>query len=72
VSGCRVQLSAERASTDPKVFTRIRMHFVITGQRLDAQAVARAVALSHERYCSATAMLAKTAQIEVSHEIVAA
>ena len=64
VTGCRVQVSAERASTDPKVFTRMRTHFVITGQQLDAQAVARAVALSHEKYCSATAMLAKTAQIE--------
>ena len=70
VTGCRVQVSAERASTDPKVFTRIRMHFVITGLRLDAQAVARAVAMSHEKYCSATAMLAKTAQIEVTHEVV--
>jgi putative redox protein len=71
VSGCRVQLSAERASTDPKVFTRIRMHFVISGRNLDARAVERAVALSHEKYCSATAMLAHTAQIEVSHEVVA-
>ena len=70
VTGCRVKVSAERASTDPKVFTRIGMHFIITGQRLDAQAVARAVALSHEKYCSATAMLAKTAQIEVTHEVV--
>ena len=69
VSGCRVQLSAERAGTDPKVFTKIRMHFVVSGRELDAQAVARAVALSHEKYCSATAMLAKTAQIEVSHEV---
>ena len=69
VTGCRVQLSAERASTDPKVFTRIGMHFTVTGQRLDAQAVARAVALSHEKYCSATAMLAKTAQIDVTHEV---
>jgi putative redox protein len=72
VSGCRVQISAERAATDPKVFTTIRMHFVVSGRQLDAQAVARAVALSHEKYCSATAMLAKTAQIEVSHEVVAA
>ncbi len=71
VSGCRVQLSAERADSDPKVFTRIRMHFVISGRQLDAQAVARAVALSHEKYCSATAMLAKTALIDVSHEVVA-
>ena len=72
VAGCRVKLSAERASTDPKVFTRIGMHFIVSGQKLDAQAVARAVALSHEKYCSATAMLAKTAQIEISHELVAA
>jgi putative redox protein len=72
VTGCQVRLSADRAGTDPKVFTRIRMHFVVTGRELDAQAVSRAVTLSHEKYCSATAMLAKTAQIEVSHEIVAA
>jgi putative redox protein len=72
VSACRVQLSAERASTDPKVFTRIRMHFVISGRNLDARAVERAVALSHEKYCSATAMLSHTAKIEVSHEVVAA
>ena len=72
VTGCRVQVSAERASTDPKVFTRIRMHFVVTGQQLDSVAVARAVALSHEKYCSATAMLAKTAQIEITHEVVSA
>jgi putative redox protein len=72
VSGCRVQLSADRAATDPKVFTRIRMHFVISGRDLDARAVERAVALSHEKYCSATAMLSHTAQIEVSHEVVAA
>ena len=72
VSGCRVQLSADRAATDPKVFTRIRMHFVISGRDLDARAVDRAVALSHEKYCSATAMLSHTAQIEVSHEVVAA
>ena len=72
VSGCRVQLSADRAATDPKVFTRIRMHFVISGRDLDARAVERAVALSHEKYCSATAMLSHTAQIEVSHEVIAA
>jgi putative redox protein len=72
VTGCRVQLDAERAATDPKVFTRVRMHFVVAGRTLDAAAVARAVALSHEKYCSATAMLAKTAAVEVSHEVVAA
>jgi putative redox protein len=69
VTGCRLKLSAERATTDPKVFTRINMHFVITGRQLNADAVARAVALSHEKYCSATAMLAKTAEITVSHEV---
>jgi putative redox protein len=69
VSGCRVTLNADRAATDPKVFTRIRMHFVISGHQLDARAVERAVTLSHEKYCSATAMLAHSAQIEVSHEV---
>ncbi|MDH4060590.1 MAG: OsmC family protein [Aquincola sp.] len=72
VTGCRVKLSAERAATDPKVFTRIGMHFTVTGRDLKADAVARAVTLSHEKYCSATAMLGKTAEIVVSHEIVAA
>jgi putative redox protein len=72
VRGCSVKLEAERATTDPKVFTRIHMHFVVSGVQLNAEAVARAVALSHEKYCSATAMLAKTAEISVSHEIVAA
>jgi putative redox protein len=72
VTGCRVQLSADRADKDPKVFTRIGMHFVVTGRDLSGDAVARAIALSHEKYCSATAMLAQTARIEISHEIVAA
>jgi putative redox protein len=72
VRGCSVKLDAERAPSDPKVFTRIHMHFTVSGHDLSADAVARAVALSHEKYCSATIMLAKTAQITVSHEIVAA
>jgi putative redox protein len=72
VTGCRVKVSAERAPVDPKVFTRINMHFVVAGRALDTQAVARAVSLSHEKYCSATTMLAKTAQITVSHEVVEA
>jgi putative redox protein len=71
VRGCTVKLSAERAPSDPKVFTRIHMHFVVSGHQLNADAVARAVALSHEKYCSATAMLAKTAQVTTSHELVA-
>lgn len=69
VTGCRVKLSAERAATDPKVFTRIHMQFVVSGRALNADAVARAVALSHEKYCSATAMLAKTAEITVGHDV---
>jgi putative redox protein len=71
VSGCSVKLEAERATTDPKVFTRIRMHFTVSGRNLPDEAVVRAIALSKEKYCSATAMLAKTAEISVSHEIVA-
>ena len=71
VRGCTVRLQAERAPSDPKVFTRIHMHFVVSGHQLSADAVARAVALSHEKYCSATAMLAKTAQVTTSHELVA-
>lgn len=72
VRGCSVKLSAERASTDPKVFTRIHMHYVVSGRDLSASAVERAIALSHERYCSASIMLGKTAEISASHEIVAA
>jgi putative redox protein len=72
VTGCRVKVSAERAPTDPKVFTRIHMHFIVSGRDLSADAVARAVALSHEKYCSASIMLAKTAEIITSHEVVAA
>lgn len=70
VRGCSVKLDAERAPSDPKVFTHIRMHFTVSGHGLNPEAVARAVALSHEKYCSATIMLAKTAQITVSHDIV--
>jgi putative redox protein len=72
VTGCKLKMSAERATTDPKVFTRIQMHFVVSGRQLNADAVARAVTLSREKYCSATAMLAKTAEIAVSHEVVEA
>ncbi|MFG5407794.1 OsmC family protein [Piscinibacter sakaiensis] len=69
VSGCEVSLRSERAATDPKVFTRIHMHFVVTGRDLPEAAVARAIELSHEKYCSASIMLAKTAEITTSHEI---
>ncbi len=70
VRGCRVKVDAERAPTDPKVFTRIALHFVVTGRALDARAVERAIALSHEKYCSATIMLGKTAEVVTSFEIV--
>jgi putative redox protein len=70
VRGCEVKLSAERAATDPKVFTRIHMQFVVRGRGLPPAVVERAVALSHEKYCSASAMLAKTAQITTGVEIV--
>lgn len=70
VRGCQIRIQADRADVDPKVFTRIHMHFVVTGRALPATAVERAIALSHERYCSASIMLGKTAQITTSHEIV--
>ena len=70
VSGCQVKVNAERAAQDPKVFTHIRMHFIVSGKNLPAAAVERAIALSHERYCSASIMLAKTAEITTSFEIV--
>jgi putative redox protein len=69
VHGCQVKLTSERAETDPKVFTRIHMHFVVTGRALDPAVVERAIALSHEKYCSASIMLAKTAQITTSFEV---
>jgi putative redox protein len=71
VHGCQVRLSAERAGSEPKVFTRIHMHYVVSGRDLPAAAVERAIALSHERYCSASIMLGKTAEITTSHELVA-
>jgi putative redox protein len=69
VRGCRVQMTSERAPTDPKVFTKIHMHFVVTGVGLDEAVVGRAVQLSHEKYCSASIMLGKTAEITTSVEI---
>ncbi len=70
VRGCSVKLSSERAGTDPKVFTRIHMHFVVTGTGLTPQVVERAIALSHDKYCSASIMLGKTAEITTSFEVV--
>jgi putative redox protein len=70
VQGCTVKLTAERAETEPKVFTKIHMHFTVTGKGVPAMAVERAVAMSHEKYCSASIMLAKTADITTSFELV--
>ena len=70
VTDCRVALKVERATEDPKVFTKLHMHFTVSGRNLPEAAVARAIALSHDKYCSATIMLGKTAEISTSHEIV--
>ena len=69
VTGCQVRLQAERAAQDPKVFTKIHLHFVVTGHDLSDAAVARAIELSHDKYCSATIMLARTAEVSTSYEI---
>jgi putative redox protein len=69
VSGCTVKLTAERAPVDPKVFTAINMHFTVTGKAVPATAVERAIAMSHEKYCSASIMLGKTASITTSFEL---
>ena len=66
VTDCRVELEAERADTAPRVFTRIHMVFVVSGSELRESAVRRAVELSAEKYCSATAML--RASVEITHE----
>lgn len=70
ISDCMVEMDAERATDDPKVFTRIHMHFKVAGRGLNREKVARAIELSAEKYCSASAMLAKTAQISHDFEIV--
>jgi putative redox protein len=69
VTGCTVKLTTERADTDPKVFTKIHMHFTVTGRAVPAAAVERAIAMSHEKYCSASIMLGKTADITTSFEV---
>jgi putative redox protein len=70
VTGCEVKLTAERASTDPKVFTRIHMHWTVRGRGLKRNLVEHAVRLTHEKYCSATAMLSKTAEVTRDFEVV--
>jgi putative redox protein len=70
VTACKVDVKAERAETDPKVFTKIHMQFVVRGRNLKPSLVESAIKLSHNKYCSATAMLAKTALITHTHEII--
>ena len=72
VRGCSVKLTADRATEDPKVFTRIHMHFSVSGKALPAAAVERAIAMSHEKYCSASIMLGKTAEISTSFDLLEA
>jgi putative redox protein len=70
VTDCVAEIEAERAETEPKVFTRIHVHFVISGKNLDHSKVARAIELSATKYCSASIMLGKTAKITHDHVII--
>ncbi len=70
VTGCALEIDAERASEDPKVFTRIHLHFVVTGKTLNPAKVERAIALSAEKYCSASAMLARSVAITHDFEVI--
>jgi putative redox protein len=70
VRSCRVAVTSQRAATDPKVFTQINLHFTLSGPGLTEAAVERAIKLSHEKYCSASIMLGKTAEITTSFELV--
>src|SRR5919108_922667 len=72
VTGCEVRLAAERAAADPKVFTKVHMHFVVRGRSLKRNLVEQAIRLSHEKYCSATAMLVKTAEVTRDFEVLEA
>jgi putative redox protein len=70
VRGCEVQLSADRSPTDPKVFTRIHFHFVVRGRSLKPNVVERAIRLSHEKYCSASIMMGRSAELTHDWEVV--
>jgi putative redox protein len=70
VRGCNVSLKAERAEKDPKVFTKVHLHFTVRGRNLKENLVERAIKLSHEKYCSASIMLEKTAELTHSFEII--
>lgn len=70
IRGCEVRIDSDRADTDPKVFTRIDFHFIVRGRQLNPHHVERAIRLSHDKYCSATAMLAHSARIGITWEII--
>ena len=70
VTGCEVKLTSERAAADPKVFTKIHMQFTVRGRGLKRNVVEHAIRLSHDKYCSASIMLGKTAEITTGFEIV--
>ncbi|MDL1865024.1 OsmC family protein [Betaproteobacteria bacterium PRO5] len=70
ITGCQVEMDAQRATEDPKVFTRIHLHFIITGKDLDPRQVERAINLSAEKYCSASMMLKATVDITHDYEII--
>jgi putative redox protein len=69
ITGCVVELDSERAAEDPKVFTRIHLHYIVTGKGLATAQVERAIKLSKEKYCSATIMLARMADITFDFEV---
>ena len=70
ITGCEVKVTSERAAADPKVFTKIHMHFIVRGRALKPNLVEHASRLSHEKYCSASIMLGKTAEITKDFEII--
>lgn len=70
VRACDVELRAERAETDPKVFTKIHMHFIVRGRGLRPALVESAIKLSHNKYCSASIMLGKTAELTHDYELI--
>ncbi|BCB25503.1 peroxiredoxin [Sulfurimicrobium lacus] len=70
ISDCVAEIEAERASEDPKIFTKIHIHFIVTGKALKPEQVERAVKLSAEKYCSASIMLGKSAEITHDFEII--
>lgn len=71
ITGCEVEMNAQRAEVDPKVFTHIHLHFIVTGNNLDPKQVERAINLSAEKYCSASMMLKEAVDITHDFEILA-